>query len=444
MFQRIKTILKSQANIHDLESKSAASEISGEGNTPDSLNSIVARQPVFDLKNRVWGYELLYRKPGSSISSVDGSVATASVIVDGYETVNPGLRDNQSLLINFTESLLETQAIKLLPAETCVAEILETVTPTPEIITAVKELKKSGYRIAVDDFTGQENLLPFLPMADIVKVDVAQLTLAELEREAERLRGSNAIMLAEKVEDRPMADTCRNLGFSLFQGFFFSKPELIQGRRLPASHAARTRILSLCLGDEMDVPSLSVAVHHDPVITAKLLKFANSPYFGLHRNITSIPNALHMIGRVTFLQWICVNMLASFDHNEGAHDMSFLSSMRAKFLESLGIKLRRKGTLPTTVNVQSLFMLGLFSMLESIAQMPLKDVLHGVPVDPGIVAALSGEKSHYLPWLRLIEYYEGGNWDASVYLAGRLGLSEVDLAASYGEAVTWSADFFSS
>ena len=408
--------------------------------------SIVARQPVFDKKGAIWGYELLYRRP-HNLESADissGTVATANVIINGFETVRPTLKKNQNVLINFTGDLIETQVITLLPVESCIVEILEDVQPTPAVLEAVQAIKDAGYAVAVDDYTGQDNLQPFLPLADIIKVDVLGLTPRDITHHMLRIRGDKigATLLAEKVEDAEVAALCRELGFSLFQGYFFSKPEIIVGRKISTSQAVRMHILGLCISDEVDIRAISDAVLHDPIITARFLRFVNSAHFGLRKPIRTVQHAMTLVGPVTFMQWLCVNVLATLENSLVSRDLAFLASQRAKFLECLGKELQIRRALTPGVSISSLFLTGLFSLLESVMRMPLVEILDGVPLDPDVFTALTGGESPYSPWLSLMNFYERGEWEESIAVARQLNLMERDLSIAYTKALDWSSIFF--
>ena len=407
-------------------------------------HAAVARQPVFDLSGNIWGYELLYRRP-QNLETADissGAVATASVIINGFEMVRPGIKSSQKILINFTSDMIETQVIKLLPRDMCVVEILEDVEPTPAVLEAIAEIKAAGYTIAVDDYIGQDNLKAFLDFADIVKVDVLGLSETDLTKHVMHARCYGCTLLAEKVEDLQMAALCRRLGFKLFQGFFFSKPEVVKGKKVTTSQAVRMHILALCIGDDVDLKAISEAVLHDPVITANFLKFVNSAHFGLRRRIRSVHHALALVGPITFMQWLCVSVLATFENSPISHELAFLASQRAKFLESLGKELDIRRMLPPEVSVSSLFLAGLFSLLENVMGMPLADILDGVPLEPAVFTALTGGMSLYTPWFRLMNHYERGEWDKCLPIARQLNLSEQDLSTAYAKALEWSATFF--
>ena len=437
MLDRLKTLMQEEL----LQRKYSTGPAEGQ-------QSIVARQPVFDRAGGIWGYELLYRRPSNTESAdiSSGTVATANVIINGFETVRPSLKDHQKVLINFTSDLIETQVITLLPPENCIVEILEDVDPTPAVLDAVTAIKAAGYTIAVDDYIGQANLQPFLPMADILKVDVLGMSPKEITSHVLRVRGDKlrCTLLAEKVEDLPMATLCRDLGFSLFQGYFFSKPEVVRGRKISTSQAVRMHILALCVGDEVDFLAVSDAVLHDPIITARFLKFVNSAHFGLRKEVQTVHHALTLVGPVMFMQWLCVNVLATLENSLVSHELAFLASQRAKFLECLGKDLSLRKKLPQGITVSSLFLTGLFSLLESVMRMPLKEILDGVPLDGAVFTALTGGESPYSPWIALMDLYERGQWDESLVIARQLGLTERSLTNAYSKALDWSSIFFTS
>lgn len=436
MLKQLKALMQEEF----LHQKQAASPLSLE------RQPIFARQPVFDANGKIWGYELLYRSPVNlqMATIVNDTAATASVILNGFEIARSSLKSSQKLLINFTGSLIETQVVTLLPPEICIIEILENVQPTPSVLDAVRAIKAAGYTIALDDYMGQEHLRPFLPLVDIVKIDVLGLSMREVAQLMLRLRGDRikAVLLAEKVEDEKTVRICRELGFSLFQGYFFSKPEVILGKKMSTSQAVRMRILALCINDDVDMRAVSEAVLHDPIITARFLSFANSAYFSPPETIRTVYHALTLVGTVTFMQWICVIVLATLETSHTAHELAVLASQRAKFLECLGKKLQGRGAFPPDLSISSLFLTGLFSLLESVMRMPLPDILADVPLDPDAYAALTGRESPYTPWLKLMDLYEQGEWEKSIAIAHRLNLVEQDLPAAYSNALEWCSVFF--
>lgn len=185
---------------------------------------VMARQPILDLDGRICAYELLFRDPAMrpGFGSKTSHAATSYVMVNGFEVMRPILRPGQRFFINFTEEMLEAGLASILPPETCVIEILETVHPTDSVIRSLTHLKEQGYMLALDDFVGQKELTRFISMVDILKVEVLGRTPEQLRKLVNALGFFKGRLLAEKVEDNETARLCKQLHFTLFQGWFFS------------------------------------------------------------------------------------------------------------------------------------------------------------------------------------------------------------------------------
>jgi EAL and modified HD-GYP domain-containing signal transduction protein len=207
---------------------SSATDLPSEEDSP-SVDIATAKQPIFDVRGNIWGYELLYRRPPDTQCAdvISGAVATARIITSGVNVARHSLRPEQKLLINFPAAMIEARAIRLLPSAQCMLEILEDVEPTPGVIEALKEIKAAGYGLVLDDYAGQKNLAPFLPLADIVKLDVLNRDGQSIADLADSLVNLRCTRLAEKVEDERTRKLCQEHGCLLFQGHFFSRPELM-------------------------------------------------------------------------------------------------------------------------------------------------------------------------------------------------------------------------
>ena len=410
-----------------------------EGSAP----ALVARQPVFDQQGRVWGYELLFRDPSlqPGLAGKSSSAATSTVMIDGFELMRPMLRAKQRFLINFSSEFLEAEIPAMLPPDVCTIEILETVEPTPKVLQGISNLKQKGYMLALDDYVGQEQLKAFLPLVDIIKVDVLGRTEEELSKLVESLVHYPGKLLAEKVEDSETVNMCRSFGFALFQGFFYSKPEVVWGKKLNPSQITKTRLLALSASDEPDMKQISQAITADVYLTFKLLKFINSLYFGLPTQVHSVDHAIKLMGIQRIRQWLCVTALAEMDAAPMSQEIVYLSALRAKFLETLagkhpGSKLQGKD-FPS-----KLFITGLFSMLESMLQVPLKEIFSSIALDKDIIQVLCDSSGPLASWYYLMTSYEQGHWDDVRFHARRLGLNDADLAAAYLEAGNWSTSLF--
>lgn len=415
------------------QDKSAAYE----GNT-----ALIARQPIFDRKSTVNGYELLFRDPNRVDKSriKNSHAATSSVMIDGFNLMRPTLGPKQKFYINFTDELLSAGVASILPPDICVLEILEDSSPSKELLTSLQKLKNAGYTLALDDFTGQKELEPFLPFVDIVKIDVLHTDEEKLPGIAYALR-DKLTLLAEKVEDPEMVHKCMKLGFSLFQGFFFSKGELVSGKTISPTQITKTRLLAFAADEETSIHDISEAISADVSLTVKLLHYVNSVYFGLPVKIKDINHAIMLLGKTKLRHWLYVTALADLDSAPLSREIAYISALRAKFLENIGIKV--EATWSKFRNLpSSLFLLGLFSLLDKILQVPFHELRKVIPIDESILEALSNGKGPLALWLHLLTSYEEGNWAKTRKIAKVLKVTDSDLVRSYTEAALWSSTFF--
>ena len=408
-----------------------------------SAPALVARQPVFDQNGRVWGYELLFRDPSMQpgLGGKSSSAATSTVMIDGFELMRPMLRPKQRFLINFTAELLEAELPAMLPPDVCAIEILESVSPTAKVVKGLRNLKQQGYMLALDDYTGQDHLKPFIPLVDIVKVDVLGQNADSLTRIMKTLVDFPGKLLAEKVEDNETVSLCRSFGFALFQGFFYSKPEVVQGKKLSPSQITKTRLLALSSNTEPDMDQVAQAITADVFLTFKLLKFINSLFFGLPTHVRSVDHAIKLMGMLRVKQWLCVTALAEMDATPISQEIVYLSALRAKFLETLADK-HPGSRLQGKEFPSKLFMTGLFSMLESMLRVPLKEIFSSIALDKDIMQVLCDRTGPLAAWYHLMTSYEQGHWDDVKIHARRLGLNDASLASAYLEAGKWSTSLF--
>ncbi len=395
----------------------------------------VARQPIFRPNETVWGYELLFRSDETNIANVtDETQATSSVIADGLSMAMEGLSEGTRILINFPEDMLLNDVGFALPKETCVIEILEHVTPNKDTLAAVKRLKDAGYTIAVDDFFGQPELKPFVDLADIVKIDILELDSNPklVSHVIAGLPMDSVTLLAEKVENNIIFNGLKNMGFSLFQGFFFSKPEIIPGKKLSSSELSKLQLLGELSNPECSPKRLAEILQSDPSLSYRLFRYINSVGFSLHQKVTSLKRAIDMMGMLQTKQWIRSAVLADLNPAPKAGELAYMSVQRAKFLESIC----------STSNMQicpadTLFITGLFSLLDAMLGVEMDEILTSLPLDDTIVSALTGESElHTL--LSLAHSYECGHWGDITRRLQKLEMdpSETDLA--YAQARNWA------
>ena len=395
----------------------------------------VARQPIFDAHEKVWAYELLFR--GSALAKtadvVEDDLATASVIADGFSLAFSGMDKSRKAFINFPQRLLLDGSVYALPREICVVEVLETITPTLEMIAALRRIKERGYVIALDDYVGQPGFEEVIALADIVKVEVLGMAPESMKAISEDLRKHGCRLLAEKVEDRATYDLAKSFGFSLFQGFFFSRPETVTGSKVPTPVLAKMRLLRALTGEDFDVRELSQIISSDPSVSYRLLNFINSAAFSLRSKIQSIQQALMLLGKQQIKQWFLAVIIADFDSTSKVQEAAYTSLLRARYLESMG-KLLNDHVFPP----ETLFLLGLFSKLDVLLAQPMNKLLGNIPLNKDVEAALLSKPSSYWTWLSLVEDIEIANWeDVEEFLESK-NLDREASAVNYAESIEWT------
>lgn len=395
----------------------------------------VARQPIFDVQEKVWAYELLFRSSGQAKTAdvAEDDLATASVIADGFALAFNGMDKSRKAFINFPQRLLLDDTVYALPKEICVVEVLETIIPTPEMIAALTNIKSRGYVLALDDYVGQPGYEAVLRLADIVKVDVLGMEFARLREVSADLRKYGCRLLAEKVEDRTTYELAKTLGFSLFQGFFFSRPETMTGSKVPTPVMAKMRLLRALSGEDFDVRELTRIISTDPSVSYRLLNFINSAAFSLRANIKSIGQALTLLGKQQIKQWFLAVIISDFDSSAKVQEAAYNSLQRARYLESMG-RLYQSHLFP----VETLFMLGLFSKLDVLLGQPMDKLLQNIPLDKNVEDALLSKPSPYWAWLSLVEDIEIGNWEDVFRFLESRELDQQASASNYAEAIEWT------
>ncbi len=392
----------------------------------------IARQPIFDRQINIYGYELLYRKNERNLfPDTDADEASSNVIINAFHVLGiDRLIGGHRAFINFTGNLLLQGVATLLPKEGLVVEILEDIQPTPAILDACHELKRQGYMLALDDFVNTPVMRPFVELADIIKVDFIQSDVRE-RRSIVRMLGNGKIrFLAEKIETLEEFEQAKALGYTLFQGFFFSKPVIQPMGDIPPMRVNQLRLLELLNKREIDFSELSGIVTRDVSLSYKLLKLVNSSAFGLRTKIDSIRHALVMLGLDELKKWLSLIVMRGLAENK-PDELVRLSLLRARMMEQLGTELGWAG------KAADLFLLGLFSCLDVLMSRPLSELLEGISVSSEVKSALLRQEGMFGMLYVLIKQYEEGHWDEVTRLSTLIGLDPQKVLPVYLESMKW-------
>lgn len=390
----------------------------------------VARQPILDRAQHVFGYELLFRNGVEDYFTADPELAARSTLDSSLLFGISTLCDNRRAFVNCTREVLFKDLITLLPPSQTVAEILETVEPEDRVIEACKRLKSSGYMIALDDFAPGDPREPLCEFADILKIDVRATTLEQRVGMMRRFGSSKCQMLAEKLETPEEFHQARDMGFHYFQGYFFCRPELVIGGEVPASRVHYMRLLEMVSRREMDLPELEKMLQQEALISRRLLGSLNSPVFGLALEVKSIRHALAVLGEREIRRWIRLVVTVGAAEQK-CSELVLMGLARARFCELLSH--RQQST-------SDLFLMGLLSVMDAILETSTEVILEQLPVEREIKAALIGQKSSLQTLYRLMLAHESGQWTQSRELASQLNLTDEEVSSTWWQALQWAQE----
>ncbi len=401
------------------------------------MDAFVARQPIFNRHKKIYAYELLFRNGMANFyPEVDGDQASCNLLANTFLNIGiDELTGGRMAFVNFTRELLMRRIPTLFPRENMMVEILEGVQPEPDLIAACRELADKGYQLALDDFVYTPGLDTLLRLATIVKIDFLGTPAAEIPLLAKTLSSFDVKLLAEKVETHEAFEAAREMGFTYFQGYFFSKPEIVQSRDIAPGRAQLLQVIAEINRPECRLDRVETLVKTDVSLSYKLLRYINSAFFRRAREITSIKHAIVLLGLEEtrkFIAMLATGALAAGKPNE----LIRTSIIRAKFCESVG-----RHFVPTA-EASELFLMGLFSLMDAILDCPMSRVIDGLPLSATVREALLDEKGAAAgELLRLIRGYEYGRWEDCEVISSACRFDAASLPTAYRQAVAWAERF---
>lgn len=396
------------------------------------MNIFLARQPIFDRNQNVFAYELLYRDGTvNAYTGRDGDAASSNVILNSFGLVGlENLTGGKKAFINFTSELIRQGVATLFPKDQLVIELLESIAPDRDIIESCREIKKKGYCLALDDFVFQEAYLPLIELADIIKIDFMN-TSPDGRKNIVKFLGNGRIrFLAEKIETLQEYEQAREYGYTYFQGYFFSKPDILSAKDISPLKMNYLQLIRQVNDPDMDFDKISDIVIRDVSLSYKLLKLVNSAAFGFRNRITSIKHALVILGVREIRKW--VSLIALKGINEGQpHEVIQLSLVRARFCEQLA------KCMNMSANAQELFLVGLFSCLDVLMNRPMDEIIQTLYLPDGVRQALVQKTGPYGEAYQMVLSYEKADWDAVSSTYDSCHVRSESISESYMEAIQW-------
>jgi EAL and modified HD-GYP domain-containing signal transduction protein len=389
----------------------------------------VARQPILDARGRVHGYELLFRAGPENSFRGDGDVATRTMLDNAVLFGLQKLTGGALAFVNFTGETLTENLVHVLPSGMVVLEILESVKPAPGVMAICRKLKASGFRLALDDFIWKPELEPLVALADYIKVDFRQSGAQQRQSLFKHLHGVTMALVAEKVETQEEYQQARKEGFRLFQGYYFCRPVLLKGNKIPSNRLFQIEILQLLQDDLIDVRKLAQLMKRDVSLTYRLLRLVNSPMCAIRQEVRSIRTALLAVGEETFRRIVLLAIASEFNVGQPAEILR-MAFVRGRFCE-LAAGLR-------ALDTAEQYLLGMLSLLPAMLRLPMEELAPALPLRKEISAALQGTANPERVLLRWLEFYELGDWAACDAVAEAEELPWTYLVRYYDEAVVWA------
>lgn len=394
----------------------------------------VARQPIFDENRAVVGYELLFR---SGLDNVfkdfsNQNRATSRTLVDSFFLFDVNsLTAGKLAFINFTKTVLLSELATLFPKDLLVVELLESIQPDVHVVAACKRLKQKGYTLALDDFVFRPEFCDLMEYLDIIKVDFVQTRGKERESVVFAMNRPRISFLAEKVESMETFYQAREMGYSFFQGFFFSKPVIVSARDIPSLRTHLLNLLNRIYQPDVDFSEIEAIIKKDVSLAYKLIRFINSAHLSLTHEVQSILHVLNLLGLYELRKWISLVVLSQLS-NDKPDELLVSSIIRARFCELTALKLAMTKRSP------EFFLTGLFSLIDTFFQRPMEEILAELPLAGDVKRALTRGEGIIGDVLSIACLYERGEWQSIFEITSRIGLDEEVLPELYYETVHWA------
>ncbi len=396
---------------------------------------LIARQPICNAALKVIGFELLYRMNHDNNNAIigDGDSATIDVLLAAYNdlSITDVIGENVAF-VNFTSNLIVNK-LPPLPPKQLVIELLENQDINADLIKSLKQLRRKGYRIALDDFCLNKETLSLIECADIIKLDVLDQAPSTWKDYIPKLTERGITMLAEKVETYEVYEECKALGFTLFQGYFFAKPKILSGKKLSRNEISVINLMDKLNSEQVDYDEVISIISADVSLSYNLLRTLNSGMYTLAKKVESVRQAAIMLGINHLRNWINLLALGSLENKPAI--LLETSIIRAKMCELIGEKI--KSDYPS----ETFFAVGLFSVLDAFFDTPLKQLIGKLSLSTSMQKALLEHEGILGKTLDIVIHYQEGKIDNNnVLFMKQHNLCYDALMQTYIDSLAWSKE----
>jgi len=414
-------------------------ETNGQRTSREKLRQkIIGRQPVLDRSQQIIGYELLLRsKALPTVKAPDAALrrmqdeALIRCLVD--LDVNRLLEDKLAF-VGISPALLESPLLQKLPSKGVVLLVCPDQEKLDDNLLICRELRGLGYQIALDDFEAKRGLGQFLTLASFIRVDVARFNAIELGKLADRfLDKSSPQLLAKNVETDDDFEACYKMQFQCFEGNYFTR---LRPTMPPRVDSDRIRVLELLnkVKNQEEISQLEEGFKHDAMLSYKLLRYINAPINGFQQPIRSIAHALVILGYKQLYRWLTLLLFTSGKADPRSKALLQNALVRARMTELLGQdKL-------SPVEREGLFIVGIFSLLDVLLNVPMEKALEQLQLPAPVMAALARREGVYAPFLALAVACEEADQEAIIENAAACGLDANEVNIAQVKALVWAEE----
>ncbi|MFZ3047640.1 MAG: HDOD domain-containing protein [Desulfatirhabdiaceae bacterium] len=395
-----------------------------------------ARLPIFDIKKNLWGYELVYLSASEDkpICPETGDGLTPDLMSGTSRALDQVMDREKKIMIGFSKRNIIKNLPYALPPGRTVVKLSNPEGVTDSFIPILAKLKKDGYQVTVPWVKNHKACKAVYDLANMICLDISGMALPELLSICQDAASYKAGILADRVNNQAVFDVCCKAGFTYFKGSFFKKQEDVSVKKVLSGTISRFELMKAIEKNDPDFSELATAIQADVAVSFQLLTYLNSASFGLRRKINSIKDAITMMGWHNLKNWLRVVLLSGISENRNAGELVFLSAQRGKFLEQVGRSHDFWGFEP-----DSLFLLGMFSLLDALLNQPMAEILKYLPLTDKLKGALLMQANNeYVPLLKLALCVEEAAFEQTEAMIGQLGLDTVKVKEAYCEALNWA------
>lgn len=397
----------------------------------------VARQAIYDVGKRVFGYELLFRDGVQNcFPDIAPDEATSSMLAGSHLSIGvENIAMNKLAFINFHQNTLLYRFPLTLDPLNVVIEIIETVQVDPGLITACQHIADLGYKLALDDYDFAPHWEPLMPLITYIKLEVDAIDQTKPDRMKRILdfKKQGKILIAEKVETIKEFNTLKALGFDYFQGYFLSKPEMLKHKNVDVAISSIVELVDISISKDFDLNKVIKVFEKDVGLSFKLMRFINSPMVNKRQEIDTLPHALAYLGQAELKKFIALLVIANLKGNK-PFDLILTSLVRAHFCRLLGAAMKLKDDPPHG------FLLGLFSLIDALMDQAMPEIMKNLPFSDEFKDVLCQKDTtgKLAQQHQLCIAFERADWDLLNDLAASTKIEQVDLFSMYRESVSWA------